>query len=286
MTASDLVRPQPDRAGSQAGDARTPPTVTVVIPTCDERDNVEPLVRRLEASLRPPGVSVLFVDDSSDGTPEVIASLTSTFPVRVLHRRPEDRRGGLSGAVVAGLRGAGTDLVVVMDGDLQHPPEMVYVLFERAVQTGADVVVASRYTGSGDSAGLDGALRHLVSSAATRLAKAVFPRRLRGCSDPMTGFFCLRTSSLDPDALHPSGFKILLEVLVGGGARGRTVVEVPFVFARRPAGTSKSSLRQGLLFLAQVTRLRFAAAPGCPDDGPAAVPDHALPSEPGDQDVP
>ena len=276
MTAGDLVTPQPD----QAGGARTTPTVTVVVPTRDERDNVEVLVRRLEASLRLPGVSVLFVDDSSDGTAEVIASLTSTLPVRVLHRRPEARRGGLSGAVVAGLRCAGTDLVVVMDGDLQHPPEMVPVLVERAVRTGAEVVVASRYTGAGDSAGLDGAVRRLVSRAATRLTRAVFPRRLRACSDPMTGFFCLRPSALDLDALRPSGFKILLEVLVGGGARGLTVVEEPFVFAGRRAGVSKSSLRQGLLFLAQVVRLRCAAAAGS-----AAVPGHALHAGPDDRRV-
>ena len=269
---SDSAAPPPrlDRVRrAQDGDAG--PTLTVVVPTRDERENVEALVRRLEASVRAPGASVLFVDDSTDGTADVIASLTPTLPVRVLHRRPDERRGGLSGAVVAGLRAADSELVVVMDGDLQHPPELARTLYERAVQTGADVVVASRYTGSGDSAGLDGVLRRLVSSASTRLAKALFPRRLRACSDPMTGFFCVRTSSVDLDALHPSGFKILLELLVRGGARDLTVVEEPFVFAERPAGSSKTSLRQGLLFLAQVARLRAAPTPGPAVGGAAAA---------------
>jgi dolichol-phosphate mannosyltransferase len=231
--------------------------VTVVVPTRNERDNVEELVRRLGALLRRPGVSVLFVDDSCDATPDVIAALAPALPVRLLHRGPEQRVGGLSGAVVAGLRAAGTDHVVVMDGDLQHPPELAAVLYERALQTGADVVVASRYTGAGDSSGLDGATRRLVSSASTVLCKAVFPIRLRACSDPMTGFFCVRLAAVDLDVLRPTGFKILLEVLVRR-RRPLSVVEEPFVFAERPAGTSKTSLRQGLLFLAQVTRLRLA----------------------------
>ena len=271
MRTDSAAAPRRSDRVSRARDGEPGPTLTVVVPTRDERDNVETLVRRLEASIRPPGVSVLFVDDSTDGTADVIASLTSSLRVRVLHRRPEERRGGLSGAVVAGLRAADSDLVVVMDGDLQHPPEMVPVLYERAVQSGADVVVASRYTGSGASAGLDGALRRLVSSASTGLAKASFPRRLRACSDPMAGFFCLRASSVDLDALHPSGFKILLELLVRAGARDLTVVEEPFVFAARPAGTSKTSLRQGLLFLLQVARLRSAAPSRPTGAGAAAV---------------
>jgi dolichol-phosphate mannosyltransferase len=230
-------------------------TLTVVIPTRDERDNVVPLVRRLEACL-PPGAGLLFVDDSTDDTPQVLAALGTSLPVRVLHRQVA--QGGLSGAVVAGLRAAGTDHVVVMDGDLQHPPELVRVLHERAVRTGADVVVASRYARGGDRTGLDGTLRRLVSSASTAMARRAFPGKLRGCSDPMTGFFCVRTAAVDLDALRPSGFKILLELLVRGGRL--SVVEEPFAFAERAAGSSKTSARQGALFLAQVARLRCGTA--------------------------
>ncbi|MEK8228832.1 glycosyltransferase [Oerskovia sp. M15] len=79
---------------------------------------------------------MLFVDDSHDDTPTIVRRVasTSTLPVRLLHR--DDPVGGLSGAVVDGLREARGEWVVVMDGDLQHPPEMVPVLLETAASTG------------------------------------------------------------------------------------------------------------------------------------------------------
>jgi len=242
--------------GDQVDQEHDAMTVAVVVPTFNEGPNVAELVRRLGAAL-PSGASVVFVDDSTDDTPQVIADVAATapLPVRLIHR--EVAAGGLSGAVVEGLRAAeaeGADWVVVMDGDLQHPPELVPGLVERGVADGADVVVASRYTGAGDAGGLDGPVCKLVSKASGALARSMFPVRLRNVSDPMTGFFALRTGRVDMDALHPSGFKILLEIL----ARTRlVVVEVPFVFGERYAGQSKATLRNGLRYLQQLGALRF-----------------------------
>ena len=230
--------------------------VTVVVPTFNEGPNVAELVRRL-GDVLPDDAQVIFVDDSTDDTPQVIADVAATapLPVRVIHR--EEATGGLSGAVVDGLRAAeaaGAQWVVVMDGDLQHPPELVPGLVQRGEADGADVVVASRYTGAGDAGGLDGPLRKLVSQASGALARSMFPLRLRNVSDPMTGFFAVRTGSVDLDSLQPQGFKILLEIL----ARTRLhVVEVPFVFGERYAGESKASFRNGVRYVQQLAGLRF-----------------------------
>jgi dolichol-phosphate mannosyltransferase len=232
-------------------------SLTVVVPTFNEGPNVAELVRRLAAVL-PTGSDVLFVDDSKDDTPAIIervAAESTTLPVRMIHRA--DPVGGLSGAVVEGLRAAqaaGAAWVVVMDGDLQHPPELVPTLAARGEDKGADVVVASRYVGSGDAGGLDGWVRHLASKASGMLARSMFPVRLRGVTDPMTGFFAVRVGAVALDTLRPRGFKILLEIL----ARTKLVViEEPFTFGERFAGQSKASLSQGIRYLQQLWALRF-----------------------------
>jgi dolichol-phosphate mannosyltransferase len=233
--------------------------ITVIVPTRNESLNIKALVDRLEAVLCDLDARVLFVDDSTDNTPAVIRDTAreSSLPIELVHR--SGRQGGLGGAVVAGFGDAATDWCLVMDGDLQHPPELIPVMLAAAavdVDDDVDVVVASRYVRGGSSGGLDGGLRHLVSRASTVLARALFPRRLRGCTDPMTGFFAIRTSAIDLDQLHPRGFKILLELLVRNPLR---IAEVPLVFGERTAGNSKTSLREGARFVRQLTRLRLAS---------------------------
>lgn len=141
-----------------------------------------------------------------------------------------------------------------MDGDLQHPPEDIPRLIDRAERGDVDVVIASRYASGGTSKGLADATRTAVSRASTALTKAMFPRKLANCSDPMTGFFLVDTEAVDVEALRPRGFKILLEVLA---RRQLRVDEVPFDFAERHAGTSKATFTQGVRFLTQLAMLRF-----------------------------
>jgi dolichol-phosphate mannosyltransferase len=141
-----------------------------------------------------------------------------------------------------------------MDGDLQHPPEVIADLLARAEMGDAEVVVASRYVDGGTSDGLANAVRTMVSRASTMLTKAMFPKKLHNCSDPMTGFFLIDRRSLDIEELRPRGFKILLEILARKQMR---VAEVPFDFAPRFAGESKASFSQGMRFLTQLTMLRF-----------------------------
>ncbi|MET9636058.1 glycosyltransferase family 2 protein [Streptomyces virginiae] len=233
-------------------------SVTLIIPTFNEAGNIAELLRRLGRAL--PGdlpCEVLFVDDSTDDTPAVIekAAADHAFPVSVLHR--ETPEGGLGGAVVAGIARADTDWIVVMDADLQHPPHLVPELVGEGERTGADLVVASRYTSGGSRAGLAGSYRVAVSRGATWLTRGLFPRALRGISDPMSGFFAMRRSTVTAQALQPLGYKILLELAVR--CRPARVAEVPFVFQERFAGESKSTAREGMRFLAHLASLRSAA---------------------------
>ncbi|MFJ1575924.1 glycosyltransferase [Streptomyces sp. NPDC088182] len=235
-----------------------PGAVTVIIPTFNESGNVRELLRQLTGAVpaRLP-CEVIFVDDSTDDTPEVIESAAQDcpFPVSVIHRdKPE---GGLGGAVVEGLRAAGSDWIVVMDADLQHPPALVPELVAAGERTSADLVVASRYIEGGSRAGLAGGYRVAVSRAATWLTKGLFPAGLRGISDPMSGFFAIRRSAVTAEALRPLGYKILLELAVR--CRPEQPAEVPFVFRDRFAGESKSTAKEGLRFLRHLVELRTAA---------------------------
>jgi dolichol-phosphate mannosyltransferase len=250
--------------------------LTIIVPTRNETDNVLPLLERLSAAV-PSSTDVLFVDDSDDDTPDVVeAARTRTFPnlgVQLLHRLGSERSGGLGGAVLAGLARVSTPWVCVMDGDLQHPPECVPRLLEAGIAHRADLVVASRYIRGGRNEGL-GAVRTAVSLGSTVLAKAVFPDRLKGIHDPMSGFFLFRRAALT-SAMTPRGFKILLEIAV----RHPDLVkrEVPFVFVERTAGTSKGTLREGFRFLRLLADMRWSLR--MPQQARTAVPGSARSAE-------
>jgi dolichol-phosphate mannosyltransferase len=229
------------------------------VPTRNEEGNVAPLVERLDAALAGHHGRILFVDDSDDDTPlEVMRMSTlSDTPVDLLHRPPDERHGGLGGAVLEGLRATTSAWAVVMDGDLQHPPELVTDLVATGMSQHAVVVVATRRADGGSSQGLANFGRSMVSSSSTVLSKLVFPRNLRGISDPMSGFFAVRVDAFDLDAMRPQGFKILLEMLAREDQV--TKAEIPFTFAERNAGDSKASVKEGFLFLRQLVSLRLSA---------------------------
>ena len=138
MTAPTVLHPAPVGRAANAAPAVGAPQLTVVVPTFNEAGNVEPLLRRLGTSLSGLRAEVLFVDDSTDGTDCLAAAQDGkhgSLPVQVRHR--EVPTGGLSGAVAEGLRAARGAYVVVMDGDLQHPPELTPELYRQGL-LGAD----------------------------------------------------------------------------------------------------------------------------------------------------
>jgi dolichol-phosphate mannosyltransferase len=233
------------------------PRQSIVIPTFNERDNVGPLLARLARVLPAERTEIIFVDDSTDDTPTVIAEQARSCPIPVTVHHRNRPVGGLGGAVVEGFQRARGEWIVVMDGDLQHPPEVVGALVDAGVRDGSDLVVASRYTQGGSRDGLAGAYRRLVSRGATLATKIFFYTSLTQVSDPLSGFFAVRATSLDVAELQPHGYKIMLELLVRN--RPGRVTEVPFTFEARQAGASKAGLAEGVRFLRHLGLLRFGA---------------------------
>jgi len=229
--------------------------LSIIVPTFNEAPNIAELVRRIGAVVATSEeAEIIFVDDSTDETPDAIleASIGAPLPVRLVHR--DEPEGGLGGAVAEGMRVATADVCVVMDGDLQHPPEKIPEMIRRYERGDVDVVIASRYAGGGTAHGLADASRVMVSRMSTAVTRAMFPVRLKDVTDPMTGFFLIDRRATDLDSLKPRGFKILLEILA---RRSLRVAEVDFDFADRFAGESKASFRQGVHFLTQLAALRF-----------------------------
>lgn len=214
-------------------------TISIIVPTLNEAENVEPLVRQIVAAV-PECHEIIIVDDgSNDGTRERVGSLASTTPVRLLER--EQPTLGLSGAVIAGARAARGEIVVVMDADLSHPPDRIPSLLAPLIQGRAEMVVGSRYVVGGSTPGWP-LYRKIMSRIAAGLA---YP--LTGVHDAMCGFFALRRSLLLELAPEATGFKIAFEAIVRGG-RGLRVLEVPIAFRDRARGASKMNLRVALLF--------------------------------------
>lgn len=225
----------------------------MVVPTRNERENIGLLIQRLEAALSGLPCELIFVDDSDDGTAQMIRGARSSLPICVIERQGEERRGGLSTAVVAGIERARGKYVCVLDADLQHPPQQAVALLSRAQRTAADMVIATRYGAGGHPDGLDGWMRKAASCLCKWLAQALLLDRVRAVSDPLSGFFLVRRGLVQRAELRPVGYKIGLEILTR--VRPATIVELPYEFAPRQAGRTKASVRQGFTFLLHLWRL-------------------------------
>jgi dolichol-phosphate mannosyltransferase len=257
------MREDPGTASSPT--VRPAAKLAVLVPTRNEAANIEELLRRISAAVAGVSTEVLFVDDSDDDTPAVVRGVARRggggCQVSLIHRRGGQRWGGLGGAVIDGLRVVGAPWVCVLDADLQHPPEVIPRLLAAAERERADLAVASRYCATGRADGL-GPVRALLSTACGSAAKLLFPARLHGVTDPMSGFFLVRRSAVDLDELRPRGFKILLELLVRSG--GLRTTEVGFAFADRHAGDSKGSFREGVTYVGSLGDLRLGRRTSSP----------------------
>lgn len=209
--------------------------LAIVVPTLNERENIRPLLDRLNSALTGIVWEVTFVDDDSlDGTAALLREIAQAEPrVRLVHRIG---RRGLSSACIEGMMSCVAPYVAVMDGDLQHDARLLPRMLEELRRSDADIVVGSRYIGEGDSAGLSRTRRRL-SQAATSVSRLVARSDL---TDPMSGFFMLRRSFLDRCVrrLSGKGFKILLDLL--SSAPGKvSYKELPYAFSPRQSGASK-----------------------------------------------
>ncbi len=231
---------------------------TICLPTYNERENLEGMVRALGAS----GARVLVIDDSSpDGTGEIADRLAAELDyVDVLHR---ERREGLGPAYLAGFRRAladGAELILEMDCDFSHDPADVPRLVAVA-EDGADLVLGSRYV-EGGSIGDWGAVRRAVSAGGSLYARAVLGISVR---DLTGGFKCFHRrvlESLDLDAVRARGYAFQIELTYRAIRRGFRVTEVPIRFVDRTRGGSKMSRGIVLEAVWKVPLLRVQALAG------------------------
>jgi dolichol-phosphate mannosyltransferase len=234
------------------------PSATVCLPTYNERENLEAMLRALE----PLGVSVLVVDDNSpDGTGEIADRLAGELDfVSVLHR---ERKEGLGPAYIAGFRRAladGTDLILELDCDFSHDPADVPRLIA-ACESGADVALGSRYVAGGGTENW-GLGRRIVSWGGSFYARLLLGV---GIHDLTGGFKCYHRhvlETIDLDAIGSKGYAFQIEITYRALRKGFRVVEVPIRFAERTAGRSKMSRSIVLEGIVNVPLLRLAALRG------------------------
>ncbi len=216
-----------------------PPQVSIVIPTLNEAENIYPLLTRIFDMQKMADVSleVVIVDDSStDGTREKVRTWETEYPVTLICRETKE---GLAGAVIEGARAARGEVVVVMDADLSHPPEIVPQLIGPVLENTHDMVIGSRYTKGGSTPDWP-VSRKIASKLATLPARILTDPR-----DPLAGFFAVKRQYLADLDKAVSGFKIGLEVLVAGKGKLR-VAEVPIAFYDRYRG--KSKMNRNIIF--------------------------------------
>jgi len=226
--------------------ALSPPLVSIVLPTYNERERIAECIDALMSVMRANRIDgeVIVVDDNSpDGTASIAESLTTQYPVRVIRRTG---KLGLGSAVRAGFAAAAGTVLGVMDADLSHPPNLLPRLLH-ALETGADFAVGSRYVPGGGTR--DWPLgRWILSRLACLTARPLTPVR-----DATSGVFLIRRDVLRGVRMSTRGFKIGLELLVR--SKARVVVEVPYMFVGRSAGQSKLTVAEMLGYLCQLAEL-------------------------------
>ncbi len=226
--------------------------ISLILPTYNERANIQQTLRRAAAALRKSGeeFELIVVDDASpDETATIAEQLQGEVPLRVLRRAG---RFGLATAVVDGWNLARGDVLGVMDADLQHPPEILASLFAALQKEAVDLVIASRRIPGGGMGKMPW-FRRMAANVAASLAAFVLPETVRGVRDPLSGMFLVRAKLLQTAQLNPVGYKILLEILAK--VRCRKIVEVPYTFDARAAGSSKLGATQVLQYFEHLWRL-------------------------------
>jgi dolichol-phosphate mannosyltransferase len=231
---------------------------TICLPTYNERENLESMLR----ALAPHDVNVLVVDDNSpDGTGEIADRLAAELDfVSVLHR---ERKEGLGPAYLAGFRRAlaeGAEFVLEMDCDFSHNPADVPRLID-ACRQGADLALGSRYIPGGGTENW-GLGRRIVSWGGSFYARVLLGVRIH---DLTGGFKCYRRrvlETIDLDGIHSKGYAFQIEGTYRTLRKGFSVVEVPIRFVDRTEGTSKMSRAIFLEAVTKVPALRLAALRG------------------------
>jgi len=229
---------------------------SLVIPTYNESGNIKKLLESLINVLDPflpHSYEIIVVDDNSpDGTSQEVERLINDHKqIRLLTRKDEK---GLSSAVVRGWQAAQGRYLGVIDGDMQHPPQIMAKLLEGIIHDEKiDLVIASRFVGEGSTGNL-AISRRIMSSWGRLIGLTLLPKIISRVSDPMSGCFVVRHETIAGCALDPMGYKILVEVIAR--ANIKNIKEVSYVFQKRHAGRSKISFNIVFQYILQLLKLR------------------------------
>ncbi|MFP4117206.1 MAG: polyprenol monophosphomannose synthase [Candidatus Aenigmatarchaeota archaeon] len=221
--------------------------ISVVLPTYNERKNLEEVVERICSCIEGDFEIVVVDDDSPDGTWELAEELSSEYKNLRSVRRREDR--GLAKSVVRGFQESKGGRIVVMDADLQHPPEKIPELVEALEDN--DLAVGSRKVEGGEVENWPWH-REFVSFGAERIAR-FFLQDVNSVKDIMSGFFAVRKEVVENVNFNPIGYKILLEILVK--CDYSSLKEIPYTFKDRETGSSSLGFRQYITYLRHLFRL-------------------------------
>lgn len=227
---------------------------SLIVPTYNESKNLAKLVEILTQLLNnyfKENYELIIVDDDSpDLTWQVGLDLMPNYPqLRVMRRQGEK---GLSTAVIRGWQASQGEILGVIDGDLQHPPETLIKMLNE-MEKGADLAVASRHVEGGGVSDW-GFIRRFLSRGAQMLGLMILPNVIGRVSDPMSGYFMVRRTAIANRPMNPLGYKILIEVLGRGNID--SVAEVGYVFQERQEGESKVTWRQYVDYILHLLRLR------------------------------
>jgi dolichol-phosphate mannosyltransferase len=212
-----------------------PIELSIVVPTFNEKSNVERLIAGVEEVLPNVNWEILFIDDDSpDGTADFVRGLAQSKPYVRCHQRIGRR--GLSRAVSEGILSSSAPIIAVMDADLQHDEKILPTMLDQIRDNHTDIVVGSRYC-AGGSIGALTSQRAAMSRFATLLSRTIVTTQL---TDPMSGFFMIRRETFHRIVrrLSGEGYKILLD-LISSSPEPLRIVELPYTFRERTAGESK-----------------------------------------------
>ena len=248
----------PQSTGSAA--QRSRPQVSIIVPTYNESQNIISMLKSIRENI-PKGIlaETIVVDDNSpDGTGRMVDEYIrqsvrrlAEDTVNVIHRKA--KQGGLASAILNGIQNAKADIIVVMDSDFSHPPQVIPKLLEAIKQYQCDLVVASRYVRGGHTHGWT-LKRKIMSKCGALIAKIGLHIKTK---DPMSGFFAFKRNIISGLSFDAIGYKFLLELLVKADPT-ITIREIPYTFENRRLGKSKldeSLYKTGTEYLRAVWRL-------------------------------
>jgi dolichol-phosphate mannosyltransferase len=212
--------------------------VSIIIPTYNESQNIINILKSIGENIPKfiPTQAIVIDDNSPDGTGKIVddylknVKKIANYTINIIHRHAKN---GLSSAILNGIQQAKGDLIIVMDSDFSHPPQIIPRMLEILKQPHYDIVIASRYVKGGTITNWS-TKRKIISKIATQIAKRGLGIKT---ADPMSGFFAFKKNILHGLKFDAIGYKMLLEILVK--TRGVNVKEIPYNFSDRRFGSSK-----------------------------------------------